>query len=138
MMQQTQRNVYKVYSCSSSGTTLTIRPPYTLTLTPSNYYELVMMPLTISTLGCTTYGCVSKSGYQQSANFDSVSFSAYNNVNTPSIISQQVNNQYKYEGATFIGLQQIYVLCTQPKITSIHLSISINFTSTNNYPNHYL
>jgi hypothetical protein len=38
MMQQTERTVYKVYSCSSTGTTINVVPPYTLTLTSSNYY----------------------------------------------------------------------------------------------------
>jgi hypothetical protein len=95
------------------------------------------MPLNINAAGCTAYGCVTQSGYQQ-INFDSVALVAYNNAGTNNIISQQVNRVYKYEGSSYIGLQQIYVLCTQPTLTSIYLSININFTSSYNYPSHYL
>jgi hypothetical protein len=95
------------------------------------------MPLNINAAGCTAYGCVTQSGYQQ-INFDSVALVAYNNAGTNNIISQQVNRVYKYEGSSYIGLQQIYVLCTQPTITSLYLSININFTSSYNYPTHYL
>ena len=64
MMQQTERDVYKV-SCSSSSTTLTVTPAVTLTVGASLYYELVMMPLNINSAGCTAGGCVTQSGYQQ-------------------------------------------------------------------------
>lgn len=97
------------------------------------------MPLVINPTGCGLYNlCVTQSGYQQ-LNYDTVNFALYNNYNSPSIIAQQVNKVYNYEGSSFIGLQQIYVLSTQPAITtSIHLSININFTSSNNFPSHYL
>lgn len=137
MLQQTQRTVYRTGSCTSSGTTLTVVPPAPLTLVPSVYYELVIMPLNINAAGCAAHGCVTQSGYQQ-LNFDPVTFVAYNHWGSPSIISQQVNRVYNYEGSSFIGLQQIYVLCTQPTITSIYLSININFTSSNSFPTHYL
>lgn len=96
-----------------------------------------MMPLSINAAGCTAYGCVTQSGYQQ-LNFDFVNFIAYNNINSPGVISQQVNRVYNYEGSYYIGLQHIYVLCTQPVLTSIYLSININFTSNYNFPSHYL
>lgn len=95
------------------------------------------MPLNINAAGCSAYGCVTQSGYQQ-INFDTVNFAAYNNYNSPSIISQQVNRLYSYEGSGMIGLQQIYLLCSQPTITSLYLSININFASNNNFPSHYL
>lgn len=38
MMQQTERTVYRASSCSSSGSTLTVYPPKTLSITPGNYY----------------------------------------------------------------------------------------------------
>lgn len=81
MMQQTQRNVYKTYSCTYSSTTLTVIPPYTLTVSASNYYELVMLPLNINAAGCTAYGCVTQSGYQQ-INWDTVTLIAYNSYST--------------------------------------------------------
>lgn len=95
-----------------------------------------MMPLNINAAGCTAYGCVTQSGYQQ-LNFDTTNFVAYNYYSSGPI-SQQVNRVYNYEGSSYIGLQHIYILCTQPTITSLYLSISINFTSSNNYPSHYL
>lgn len=136
MMQQTQRTTYKV-SCSSSSTTITVIPTVTLTVGSSNYYELVMMPLNINAAGCSTYGCVTQSGYQQT-NFDMANFIAYNHKTTPTIISQQSQKLYSYEGSSFLGLQQIYILCVQPRITSLYLSINVNFTSANNFPAHYL
>lgn len=95
MMQQTERTEYKAQSCSSSGSTITIYPAKTLTISSTYFYELVLMPLNINAAGCTAYGCATQSGYQQT-NFDQVNFIAYNNYNTPSIISQQVNKLYAY------------------------------------------
>ena len=123
-------------SCTSSSTTLTVIPPKTLTISASNYYELVIMPLNINAAGCTALGCVTQSGYQQT-NWDLATLIAYNSYLTVPI-NHEANRLYAYEGSSFIGLQHIYVLCTQPAITSLYLSISINFTSTNNYPAHYL
>lgn len=91
------------------------------------------MPLVINAAGCTAYGCVTQSGYQQN-NFERVIFTASTTVP----INQQVNRLYNYEGSSAIGLQHIYVLTTQPTITSLYLSININFTSSNNFPTHYL
>ena len=68
MMQQTERDTYRV-SCTSSGTTLTVIPAVTLTVGSSLYYELVAMPLNINAGGCSALGCVTQSGYQQT-NFD--------------------------------------------------------------------
>lgn len=106
-------------------------------MTSSYYYELVMMPLNIDSTGCSTYGCATQSGYQQT-NFDLVNLVAYNNYNTMNIVSQQVHKLYAYEGSKNIGLQQIYLLTVQPKITSLYISFNVNFTSSNNYPNHYI
>lgn len=136
MSQQTQRNIYKSASCTSSVTTIYVTPPKSLTLTSGIYYELVMMPVGINAAGCTAYGCVTQSGYQQT-NFDSISFIAYNYYSTGPIC-QQVNRLFSYEGPSYIGLQQIYILTTQPTITSLYLAINILFTSSYNYPNHYL
>ena len=94
MMQKTQRSVYKV-SCTSSSTTITVTPSVPLTVSSSSYYELVMMPLNINSAGCSALGCVTQSGYQQT-NFDSVNFIAYNHKTTPTIVSQQIQNLYKY------------------------------------------
>lgn len=135
MMQQTQRTIYRTSSCTSSSTTIYVTPPSTLTLATSVYYELVLLPLGMSS--CSG-GCVTQSGYHQT-NFDQINLIAYSNINTgPGIIAQQVNKLYAYEGSSFIGLQQIYILCTEPRITSLHISMNINFTSSNNFPNHYL
>lgn len=136
MMQQTQRTTYKV-SCTSSSNVLTVVPTVTLTVGSSTYYELVMMPLNINSAGCTAGGCVTQSGYQQT-NFDQASFIAYNHKTTPTIISQQVQKLYRYEGTSFLGLQQIYILCVQPRLTSLYLSINVNFTSSYNFPSHFL
>lgn len=134
MMQQTQRTMYRTSSCTSSSSTLYITPPSTLTLDVSVYYELVLLPLNMNSC---SQGCVTQAGYHQT-NFDPINLVAYSNINTPSIVAQQVHNLYAYEGSYYIGLQQIYILCTEPRITSLHLSININFTSSNNFPNHYL
>jgi hypothetical protein len=136
MMQQTQRSTYKA-SCSSSGSTITVTPAVTLTVGSSLYYELVMMPLNINAAGCTAGGCVTQSGYQQ-VNFDQANFIAYNNAGSNNIISQQVQNLYKYEGSSLLGLQFVYVLCVQPRITSVYFAINVNFTSSYNFPSHYL
>ena len=135
MMQQTERKIYKA-KCTSSSTTIYVTPPPTLTLNSGSYYELVMMPLNINTCGG---GCPTQSGYLQT-NFDNINMIAYNNINTspPGIIGQQIQKLYAYEGASYIGLQHIYVLCVQPRITSVYLSININFTSSNYFPSHYL
>jgi len=95
-----------------------------------------MMPLNINTCGS---GCPTQSGYLQT-NFDTINMIAYNNISSspPGIIGQQIQKLYAYEGASYIGLQHIYVLCVQPRITSIYLSININFTSSNYFPSHYL
>ena len=37
-----------------------------------------------------------------------------------------------------LGLQFVYILCVQPRITSLYISFNVNFTSSNNYPDHYL
>ncbi len=103
MMQQTERKVYKA-SCTSSSTTLTIIPAVTLTVGTSLYYELVMMPLNINAAGCTALGCVTQSGYQQT-NFEQANFIAYYNRSSPSIISQEVQKLYAYEGSSKIGLK---------------------------------
>ena len=95
------------------------------------------MPLNINAAGCTAYGCATQSGYQQ-INFDEVNFIAYNNYNTPSIISQQVNKLYAYEGSKMINLQSMYILSVQPIITSLYISMNINFTSAYSFPTHYL
>lgn len=95
-----------------------------------------MMPLGIDAAGCSAYGCVTQSGYQQT-NFDSIAFTAYN-VYSNGPICQQVNRLFSYEGSSFIGLQQIYILTTQPTITSLYLSININFTSSYTFPTHFL
>jgi hypothetical protein len=93
------------------------------------------MPLGINSC---SQGCITQSGYHQT-NFDQISFVAYSNVNSgPGIVAQQVHKLYAYEGPSFIGLQQIYILCTEPRITSLHISMNINFTSSNNFPAHYL
>ena len=88
MMQQTERDVYKV-TCTSSSTTMYVTPAVTLTVGSSLYYELVMMPLNINSAGCSAGGCKTQSGYQQT-NFEQTNFIAYNHKTTPSIISQQV------------------------------------------------
>lgn len=95
------------------------------------------MPLDIGSTGCTALGCVTQAGYQQT-NFDVVNLAAYNNRSSPSIISQQSQKLYSYEGASKIGLQHIYILCVQPRTTSLYLSINLNFTSSNDFPAHYL
>ena len=137
MMQQTERTIYRTRSCTASGTSITAYPAYTLTISTSNYYELVMMPLGINSAGCSALGCVTMSGYQQT-NFDNTNFIAYSNINTPSVIAQQVQRIYSYEGSKMLGLQHIYVLTTEPTETSLYLSINVNFTSSNNFPTHYL
>jgi hypothetical protein len=95
MMQQTQRTIYKTDSCTSSSSTLTVVPPSPISVSINTYYELVMMPLNINSAGCSAYGCITQSGYQQ-LNFDPVTFVAYNNFNANSAISQQVNSVYNY------------------------------------------
>lgn len=95
------------------------------------------MPLNINAAGCTALGCITQSGYQQT-NFDTVNFIAYSNRSAPTIVSQQVERLYSYEGTSRIGLQHIYILCVQPRTTSLYLSISLNFTSSFNFPTHYL
>jgi len=138
MMQQTEKIIYRV-SCTSSGSTLTVTPSPTLTINSgqSYYYELVMMPLNINAAGCTALGCTSQSGYQQ-INFDTANIVVYSNYVSPGLIGQQIQKLYAYEGASYIGLQYIYILCVQPRITSIYLSINVNFTSSNYFPSHYL
>ena len=96
-----------------------------------------MMPLNINSGICTANGCPSQSGYLQ-ANFDTANIIVYSNRFSAGIVAQQIQKLYAYEGASYIGLQFIYVLCVQPRITSIYLSININFTSSNNFPSHYL
>lgn len=96
------------------------------------------MPLGINAAGCTALGCATQSGYQQT-NFDLAYLIAYNDyTGTPTIVSQQVNRLYAYEGSRNIGLMHIYALGVQPGLTSIYFAISINFTSSYNFPQHYL
>jgi len=70
-----------------------------------------MMPLGIDAAGCTAHGCVTMSGYQQ-INFDTANFVSYNNIGSPSIVYQQPQRIYAYEGTRAIGLQHMYVLTT--------------------------
>jgi hypothetical protein len=56
-------------SYSSSGTTLTVYPPLTASISYSNFYELIIMPIGIDPTRCTAVGCSSQSGFLQ-AGFD--------------------------------------------------------------------
>lgn len=106
MMQQTERTIYRV-GCTSSINTLTVTPSPTLTINSgqSYYYELVMMPLNINAAGCLALGCVTQSGYQQTNFDDLVNIIVYNHYSSPSIIAQQMQKLYAYEGPSYIGLK---------------------------------
>jgi hypothetical protein len=96
-----------------------------------------MMPLNIGSTGCNALGCVTQSGYQQT-NFDITYFTAINNISTTTVIAQQIQKLYAYEGPSYIQLQYIYILCTQPKISSLYIAFSVGFTDAYNFPSHYL
>lgn len=126
-------------ACTSSSSTITVTPSPTITINagPNYYYELVMMPLSINAAGCTALGCVTQSGYQQT-NFDPTYLTVFNNYNTPNVVAHQIQNLYVYEGPSYLDLQYIYILCTQPKISSLYIAFSVSFTDTYNFPSHYL
>lgn len=95
------------------------------------------MPLGINGAGCTAGGCASQSGFHQ-VNFELINMIAYSNPATGSVVNHQVQRLYKYEGASRLALQELYVLCAEPTTTSLYFKFMPDFTSTNNYPNHYL
>ena len=45
---------------------------------------------------------------------------------------------YEYEGGSKIALEQIYLLTAEPTETSLYMKFDLNFTSSNDYPTHYL
>lgn len=122
---------------TSSGTTLNIYPPKSHTISNSYYYELEIMPIGITWSSCTSSGCATQSGFRQT-NFDTVNFIAYSNSGTPTVVNQQVERLYEYEGGSKIALEQIFILCAEPTETSLYLKFDLNFTSSNDYPTHYL
>ena len=70
--------MYYPPSYTISGSTLDIKPPKTITINPSYFYELVVMPIGISPAGCavTGYGCFNQAGFHQT-NFEDINFIAY-------------------------------------------------------------
>ena len=137
MIQETQSVEFAPATYSSSGTTLNIYPPKSHTLTTSYYYELEIMPIGIQWSSCQSSGCVTQSGFRQT-NFDTISFLTYSNSGTPTLVNQQYQRLYEYEGTKKISLEEIYVLCAEPTETSLYFKFNLNFTSANEYPEHYL
>jgi len=110
MIQETEHSFFQAASCTSSSTTLSVYPPKTLTLSVSNYYELILMPIGISS-GVR----FSQSGFHQS-NFEDINIIAYQSWSNPTISAQQINKLYQYEGSSRIGLQHIYLLTGKPTL----------------------
>ena len=103
----------KAHSYSVSGTTLTIVPPRSMSISSSYYYELVVMPIGINTAGCSAGGCASQSGFQQT-NFEAINFLAYSSTNSPpTLLNSQYQMLYEDKGPDMIGLQELYVLCAE-------------------------
>ena len=137
MDQGTEGVLYKAANWIVSGSQLRVYPPLSHTISSSNYYEMIVMPIGISAGGCTAFGCASQSGFQQQ-NFEEINLIAYSAETTPTIINQQVQKVYAYEGTSKISLQEIYVLCAQSEETSLYFRFNLNFTSAYDYPSHYL
>ena len=119
MDQGTEGVLYKAANWIVSGSQLRVYPPLSHTISSSNYYEMIVMPIGISAGGCTAFGCASQSGFQQQ-NFEEINLIAYSAETTPTIINQQVQKVYAYEGTSKISLQEIYVLCAQSEETSLY------------------
>lgn len=63
------------------------------------------MPLGINSAGCRAGGCASQSGFQQ-VNFESINMIVYSNPAIgPSVVNQQVQRLYKFDGASRLALQ---------------------------------
>jgi hypothetical protein len=48
MAQETEYGFFEAADCTSSGSTLNIKPPKTMTVNHNYFYELVIMPVGIS------------------------------------------------------------------------------------------
>lgn len=88
------------------------------------------MPIGIQWSSCQSSGCATQSGFRQT-NFDTISFITYSNSGTPSLVNQQYQRLYEYEGTKKISLEEIYVLCAEPTETSLYFKFNLNFTSAN-------
>lgn len=133
MIQETEFGLFEAASCTNSGNTLNVAPPKTLTVNHNFFYELVIMPV-----GLSSGARFNQAGFHQT-NFEDINIIAYQNTNSgPSIAAQQVNKLYQYEGNTQIGLQHILYLSGKPNTeTSLYILFSIAFSAAFNYPEHY-
>ena len=61
------------------------------------------MPIGIASGTCTSVGCATQSGFRQT-NFDTVNFITYSYSTTPTLVNQQVQRLYEYEGSAAITL----------------------------------
>ena len=101
MDQGTEYIEMKAHSCTSSSTNLEIIPPRSMSISSSNYYELIVMPIGINPAGCSLLGCASQSGFQHT-NFEAINFLAYSaTITSPAIVNGQYYNLYKYQQDMF-------------------------------------